>query len=682
MPCALPLRPLPRLPLLLAGTCLGSFVVLLLGRQLLQRLEPPLTPGRTEAALQRIWRWHPDPQRRREAALLLDAAAPQRRWLRHQGWGIDPLAALVLKRQAQLEARLGETAREARHWRELLRRFPADPASADALYSLGRQDPALRQRLLARFPAHPAALAAAVEQPGGAGAGHLARWGERWPGAENVIARRCGGNDPAARAAVLNAGERDRLAGALARLGRVEVAQRCLAGGTGSADTELALARAQLREPGQSAAAEARLLNLARRQPDSAAAAEAVRLLSDGEDPSGLAVLDQLPADLQATAPVQARRSLASGRLPAIQTVLRRWPDDPASWELQWRQARRLALAGDWAASLQLLEEPSLRERLPAPLEARRRFWQGLASWELGRRQDARRHWQELLDRHPGGYYGWRASARLGQADLDLSAEPSRPLAAAGWQPLGSDDPALDRLWRLGQSEEAWEHWRLRQGGRSPATPQELLLEGRLRRAVGDDWIGLGQLEQAILRLPAGDCRRLAELERELHRPAYTAELEQAGRTAGVSAPLLAAVAKQESRFSAGVRSAAGAVGLLQLMPATAAEVAGQAVGESTLEQPGTNAELGARYLRGLLQRWQGNPLLAVASYNAGPGAVEGWIDPRLQAQPEVWVEAIPYPETRLYVKKVLGNTWSLLTPRPPTCAGPAALPAATAPVR
>jgi soluble lytic murein transglycosylase len=67
-----------------------------------------------------------------------------------------------------------------------------------------------------------------------------------------------------------------------------------------------------------------------------------------------------------------------------------------------------------------------------------------------------------------------------------------------------------------------------------------------------------------------------------------------------------------------------------------------------------------------------------IASYNAGPGAVTGWLaDPaerrRLRDEPELWVEAIPYPETRLYVKKVLGNLWSYsqgtatIRPKPPT---------------
>ena len=69
-----------------------------------------------------------------------------------------------------------------------------------------------------------------------------------------------------------------------------------------------------------------------------------------------------------------------------------------------------------------------------------------------------------------------------------------------------------------------------------------------------------------------------------------------------------------------------------------------------------------------MLSRWDGNPLLAIASYNAGPGAVARWITPQLKQAPELWVEAIPYPETRLYVKKVLGNLWHFQQQRLPDC--------------
>ncbi|MEB3332158.1 MAG: lytic transglycosylase domain-containing protein, partial [Synechococcaceae cyanobacterium] len=165
-------------------------------------------------------------------------------------------------------------------------------------------------------------------------------------------------------------------------------------------------------------------------------------------------------------------------------------------------------------------------------------------------------------------------------------------------------------------------------------------------------------------------CGLTASLELELHRIAQRAALEQAARQQGLPTPLLAAVAKQESRFSPTVRSPVGAVGLLQLMPATASELAGAPLADADLEDPDRNAQLGARYLRQLLSRWRGNPLLVAASYNAGPGAVAAWLNPSLEREPELWVEAIPYPETRLYVKKVLGNVWSFQRQRRPQCAG------------
>ncbi len=657
-----------RLPLLLAVTCLGSSGLLLLGRQLL-RQTPPITPRLESAELRRIRRLDPNPERRREAALLLsqeaDAGADpmrQRDWLRNQGWGRNPLAAVVLKRQAEAKRQRGDSEGARALWRELLSRFPSDAASADALYGLGRDQNDLRQQLLQRFPAHPAALAAAQEQ-GSEGALHLARWGPRWLGAATALKERCDAKKPP-----LQAKEREQLAAGLAQLGLVEPALQCLGGTPASKETQLALAQALLRDPEQESAAEARLLALARRAPSSPPALEAARLLSEGSSSTSLEALKQLPDTLQDSPAVQARLALEGKSLDDTLTVLRRWPNDPASWELQWQRARQLALENNWNASLQLLAEPALANQLPAPLETRRRFWQGLAEWQLGRQQQARQTWQELLERNPGGYYGWRAADRLGQGTVSLGNNGASALLQPEWTPLNSGVATIDRLWRLGQPLEAWERWRLHTNGVSPTEPTQLAVEGRLRRAVGDHWLGLGQLEQASLRLPPQQCQLAGGLEQELHTPAYGNDLEEAASRAGLAPPLLAAIAKQESRFSPTVRSPVGAVGLLQLMPDTAAEVAGGPVTGAELEQPGRNAELGARYLRQLLDQWQGNPVLAVASYNAGPGAVTGWIDPRLSSQPELWVEAIPYPETRLYVKKVLGNLWSMAAPRAPAC--------------
>ncbi len=677
-------------PLTLALTVLGSAALLLVGRQLLHHRPLP-SPDTPAAVLERTRRWDPAPERRREAALLLLAGAGgvpvrQRQLLRAQGWGTAPLAPVALKRDALAAETLGRNDQARDLWRQLERRFPDAPPSADALYALGREEPPLRLALLRRFPAHPAALAAAVEQGPAererlTGALHLARWGPRWPGAEPLLRQACQRGR-----ATLGTAERAQLASGLARLGDGAGAALCLGPATADAATdaatELAIGDAQLRGTGeQQRQGERRLLDLAQRWPRSPEAQDAVRALSHQTDAPAL--LAQLPSTLVDTAPVQARLARQNGG-DGWRSVLGRWPLDPASWELQWELARQRLLEGEWAAAATLLAALP-PERLPAPLAARQLFWLGFAREARGESGAARQSWERLLARHPWGYYAWRARWRLGQpgANLRLRAggagdrPPSATTAAPGapaappvpaWQPLASGDADLDRLWRLGLPLEAWEQWRQERPAVTTTQPDRLVVEGRLRQGVGDDWTGLGQLELASLRWLGGSCRATLPLERALHPHRHGAVFAAAAAAAGLDPSLLLAVAKQESRFTPSVGSGAGAIGLLQLLPSTASELAGAPVTAEELRQPERNAPLGARYLRQMLDLWRGNPFAAVASYNAGPGAVAGWIDPRLGPTPELWVEAIPYPETRLYVKKVLGNLWSYQQPPQGDC--------------
>lgn len=652
-------QPGPLGALLIGLTCLASGAALAAGRQLLVALAPPLTTVSSTAELQRSRHWSVDPERRRDAALLLAGRAGEDplqrlRLLRGQGWGQAPLAAVTLKQAALAAAAAGEPGRAEVLWSQLLQRFPQHPASADALYSLGRSNPGLRPQLLQRFPAHPAALAAALE----AGqALHLARWGPRWPGADALLRQACRG-----AVSTRSLQERQQLSLALAQLGDGRAALRCLDGAPATAALQLSLARALLRgDAGEQRQAEERLLTLARSQADSPEGREATLLLAQQPDAGALAALAQLPAPLRDTAAVQARLAL-EGRAD-WRTVLRRWPHDPSSWDLQWELARQALLQRQWPRAMTLLSGLDSRQ-LPAPLAARLLFWQGYGAQALGDQARADALWRRLLRVSPGGYYAWRARLRLGD---ERASDPRRDAGQRGslpgpeltWHPLASADARLDELWRLGLALEAWEQWRHQRAGRVAQSETDLLLEGRLRTGVGDDWTGLGQLEQAGLRLKQTSCNLQWQRELQQHPRRFQAAFQAAARTHRLDPALLLAVARQESRFTAAVSSAVGAVGLLQLMPATAAELAGAPTSTAELQQPERNAALGARYLRQLLDQWQGDPFLAVASYNAGPGAVQGWLrtglpDPR--REPELWTEAIPYPETRLYTKKVLGN--------------------------
>ncbi|MEM6781336.1 MAG: lytic transglycosylase domain-containing protein [Pseudomonadota bacterium] len=123
------------------------------------------------------------------------------------------------------------------------------------------------------------------------------------------------------------------------------------------------------------------------------------------------------------------------------------------------------------------------------------------------------------------------------------------------------------------------------------------------------------------------------------------------------------AIMRQESRFETDAVSHAGALGLMQLMPATAKNTArklGIQHRKSWLTQrPPHNIQLGSAYLREMLDRYDQNYAMAAAAYNAGPGRVDTWIevygDPRSRSVDMIdWIESIPIYETRNYVQRVL----------------------------
>jgi soluble lytic murein transglycosylase len=136
-------------------------------------------------------------------------------------------------------------------------------------------------------------------------------------------------------------------------------------------------------------------------------------------------------------------------------------------------------------------------------------------------------------------------------------------------------------------------------------------------------------------------------------------------KLADIDMAAIYAITRTESHFQSDAISSSGARGLMQLMPTTARETAkkiGVAYSAGKLtSDPEYNAQLGSSYLASQLQTYNGSLLLAAAAYNAGAGNANKWIaafgDPRsANVDPVVWVELIPFQETRKYVQRVLGN--------------------------
>ena len=135
--------------------------------------------------------------------------------------------------------------------------------------------------------------------------------------------------------------------------------------------------------------------------------------------------------------------------------------------------------------------------------------------------------------------------------------------------------------------------------------------------------------------------------------------------TGSIERALALALTRQESGFNAAAVSSSGALGLMQLLPATAREVAAKMslpfIESKLTSDPAYNVALGTQYLGQMLKRFGGSYEIALAAYNAGPNRVARWIDsmgdPRTTKIDMVdWIELIPARETRNYVQRIMGD--------------------------
>lgn len=652
--------------LLLSVACLSGLAAWG-GQQLLNKQHQRLTPEVSQARLWQHYRWAIDPQTRREAALLMVARDWSPELLHGQGWGRDPIAAVVLERAALTAAAQGKTSDAAKTWQLLLDRFPEAPGSAWARLALGNNNPVLHQQLLQQQPAHPAALTLAARDGSEVlgshqGALHLAHWNALWPGALELMRDAC----KASGAQSPEPDQRQTFAQALAKLGHAETALACLQELDAAPETQLAIGRSRLLH-GDPDAGITQLLTLTQTHPKHTASLEAARILSEPLYPKP-GVLDALPAAIEkrSAAVAAARVRLAGG--DGADAAISHWPNDPDIWQLQWELAREAFLARDWNRARDLLDRRQEDGPLPSPLEARRLFWLGRSQQELGNMLGAERTWRRLIGAFPAGYYRWQAMEQLGVAEPLALRSPQQQEHQQTWQPLNSQNGLANELWRLGQVHAAWEAWQAQGDPAITPPPEELLAEGRLRLAVGDTWLGLDQLWWLSLRWRDPSCLQKSLLHRSQFPRLFETEMQAAAEREGLQVNLLRAIAKQESRFAPGVVSPAGAVGVMQLLPSTATEMAGAPTSTLMLKDPADNIALGARYLNQLLEQWDNDPFRSIASYNAGPSAVASWAQPTNTDDAALWVEQIPYPETRFYTKKVLDNLLVYLGGDQPFC--------------
>ena len=305
-------------------------------------------------------------------------------------------------------------------------------------------------------------------------------------------------------------------------------------------------------------------------------------------------------------------------------------------------------------------------------LAAEASFWSG--KWAEQQGQDARQAYERTLAQYPESYFAWRSAVMLGWdvGDFDsvryLAPEVRLPQQR---DPLPAGSETLQLLYRLGQDADAWSLWQTEFQNVQEPTVAEQFTDGVLRVGVGDNLDGIFMLTSLAWRDQAAE---QSEYQRLKTTPAYWqtvypfpfSDLIQAWSQQHQLNPLLVtSLMRQESRFEPTIRSSAGAIGLMQVIPSTADWIVGQ-LGESNsdldtkLETPNENIKLGTWYLDYTHREYSDNSMFAVASYNAGPGAVADWVA-RGYNDPDVFVENIPFSETKGYVEAVFGGYWNYL---------------------
>lgn len=264
------------------------------------------------------------------------------------------------------------------------------------------------------------------------------------------------------------------------------------------------------------------------------------------------------------------------------------------------------------------------------------------ASGRAGRADEATRIVRFVAEQYPLTFYGQRARARLGLPPPALPASlPHTPRRDAAV-------PAHEELFRLGLDADAAE-----------AGEETFALDRdpRIARFLAQVYARLGDIPRSVTHAEDALNRGVRDEStwRLAYPRAYWAEVTAAAQAARIDPLFLLSLVREESRYDPAAISPARAVGLAQLLPSTAQGISGDpGMSVRRLTDTATNLTLGARYLRLQLDRFGGDLRLALAAYNAGPGAARRWVG--LDADPDYFVEKIGFAETRAYIRRVLGS--------------------------
>lgn len=274
--------------------------------------------------------------------------------------------------------------------------------------------------------------------------------------------------------------------------------------------------------------------------------------------------------------------------------------------------------------------------------EPKWQYWQGRALGVLGAPIHQSRKYYEKAAVHRD-FYGFLASQQIGISATMNHSPTHVPASVIQRMRLNNGVKRALALYELGRIPQARREWQTVFNQQTEEGKQALaIIAGRL------EWP-----DRAIMSL--AQIKSWHDLQ--LRFPLTHHELfEKAAQKNRINKNWIYGIARQESAFMHDARSPVGATGLMQIMPNTARGISKRlriSYSSKRLLDPSYNIKLGGNYLKYLLKRYDGNRVLATAAYNAGPGNVNRWLK-RFQGPVDIWIEHIPFNETKEYVQRVL----------------------------
>jgi soluble lytic murein transglycosylase len=355
----------------------------------------------------------------------------------------------------------------------------------------------------------------------------------------------------------------------------------------------------------------------------------------------------------------------------AWQLLIAKYANSDEAAEYRWKIAQDKAKVKDYVGAWQWAE-PIVTNNPNSILAPRAGFWVGKWAASLGKQQESQTAYEYVVSQFPYSYYAWRAATMLGLnvGNFDnvraMNPEviiPQRPLPPAGSE-------TFKELYLLGLDRDAWLQWQTEFQNKIQPTVAEQFTEGLVRQARGENLIGIDKISKLEDREIPAELAQYQTLSKQItywqarYPFPYLREIEKWSTERKLNPLLVTALMRQESRFEPKIKSVADATGLMQVLPSTAKWIAPQIKVDFktiSLENPNDNIMLGTWYLGHTHDQYNNNSMLAIASYNAGPGNVSKWLQTLTTQDPDEFVEQIPFDETKNYVRQVFGNYWNYL---------------------